>query len=55
MLVVGVTYSWPNNYVCGHICPLLQLNSLAEGILEDSVVEGIDRKDVFFYQVRKHS
>ena len=23
-----------------------------EGILEDSVVEGIDRKDVFFYQVQ---
>jgi hypothetical protein len=24
---------------------------MAEGILEDFVVEGIDRKDVFFYQV----
>ena len=24
-----------------------------EGILEDFVVEGIDRKDVFFYQVQK--
>ena len=24
----------------------------SEGILEDYVVEGIDRKDVFFYQVR---
>lgn len=27
------------------------INSYLEGILEDFVVEGIDRKDVFFYQV----
>lgn len=29
----------------------LKCLSLIEGILEDYVVEGIDRKDVFFYQV----
>lgn len=28
------------------------LSFFSEGILEDFVVEGIDRKDVFFYQVQ---
>lgn len=30
---------------------LIYLNDFVEGILEDFVIEGIDRKDVFFYQV----
>lgn len=44
MLRVGIWY-----------CPVSLHNYYesyySEGILEDFVVEGIDRKDVFFYQV----
>ena len=35
-------------YSCDKLFPT------SEGILEDYVVEGIDRKDVFFYQVRSY-